>query len=56
LLWWGTVVYLWTALLYIGKAVAVARAIPVNPPTATKAGSAPLPDTVAGNAADRREN
>ncbi|HLS78128.1 MAG TPA: CDP-alcohol phosphatidyltransferase family protein [Nocardia sp.] len=28
LLIWGTVVYLWTGLLYAGKAVAVARAIP----------------------------
>ncbi|MBO0854121.1 MAG: CDP-alcohol phosphatidyltransferase family protein [Nocardia sp.] len=31
LLWWGTVVYVWTGLLYLGKAFAVARAIPVAP-------------------------
>lgn len=31
---WGTVVYVWTGLLYLGKALAVGRAIPVipNPP------------------------
>jgi len=28
LLIWGTAVYLWTGVLYAGKAVAVARAIP----------------------------
>lgn len=31
LLWWGTAVYLWTGLLYLGKVVAVARTIPVVP-------------------------
>ncbi|MET8654308.1 MULTISPECIES: CDP-alcohol phosphatidyltransferase family protein [Nocardia] len=28
---WGTAVYVWTGLLYLGKAVAVARAIPAVP-------------------------
>ncbi|APA99400.1 CDP-alcohol phosphatidyltransferase family protein [Nocardia seriolae] len=28
---WGTVVYVWTGILYLGKAVAVARAIPPVP-------------------------
>src|SRR5690606_31156806 len=28
LLTWGTAVYLWTGLLYFGRAIAVARAIP----------------------------
>jgi CDP-diacylglycerol--glycerol-3-phosphate 3-phosphatidyltransferase len=28
---WGTVVYLWTGILYLGKAIAVARSIPVLP-------------------------
>jgi CDP-diacylglycerol--glycerol-3-phosphate 3-phosphatidyltransferase len=27
---WGTVTYLWTGILYVGKAIAVARAIPVS--------------------------
>ncbi|GAA5049240.1 CDP-alcohol phosphatidyltransferase family protein [Nocardia callitridis] len=31
LLVWGTVAYLWTGLLYVGKAIAVARAIPPVP-------------------------
>lgn len=30
LLIWGTAVYVWTGLLYLGKAVAVARAIPAG--------------------------
>lgn len=29
LLWWGVGAYVWTGLLYLGKAVAVARTIPV---------------------------
>ncbi|MGV9679860.1 CDP-alcohol phosphatidyltransferase family protein [Nocardia sp. NPDC003482] len=34
LLLWGTAAYVWTGLLYVGKAVAVARAIPaVGPPS-----------------------
>ena len=28
-LWWGTAVYVWTGLLYVVKAIAVARAVPV---------------------------
>ncbi|WP_024804679.1 CDP-alcohol phosphatidyltransferase family protein [Nocardia sp. BMG51109] len=31
LLIWGTAVYLWTGVLYLGKAVAVARSIPAVP-------------------------
>lgn len=31
LLIWGTAVYVWTGVLYLGKAVAVARAIPAVP-------------------------
>lgn len=31
LLWWGVAVYVWTGLLYLGKAFAVARTIPVAP-------------------------
>lgn len=31
LLIWGTAVYVWTGVLYTGKAIAVARAIPVRP-------------------------
>jgi CDP-diacylglycerol--glycerol-3-phosphate 3-phosphatidyltransferase/cardiolipin synthase len=31
LLWWGTAVYVWTGLLYLRKAFAVARTIPVAP-------------------------
>lgn len=31
LLWWGTAVYVWTGLLYLWKAFAVARTIPVVP-------------------------
>jgi CDP-diacylglycerol--glycerol-3-phosphate 3-phosphatidyltransferase/cardiolipin synthase len=30
LLVWGTAIYVWTGILYVGKAVAVARAIPVQ--------------------------
>ncbi|MGV9414062.1 CDP-alcohol phosphatidyltransferase family protein [Nocardia sp. NPDC003693] len=28
---WGTAVYVWTGILYVGKAIAVARAIPAAP-------------------------
>ncbi|MGY2062244.1 CDP-alcohol phosphatidyltransferase family protein, partial [Nocardia gipuzkoensis] len=28
---WGTAAYVWTGLLYLGKALAVARAIPAVP-------------------------
>lgn len=31
LLWWGTAAYVWTGLLYLWKAFAVARTIPVVP-------------------------
>jgi CDP-diacylglycerol--glycerol-3-phosphate 3-phosphatidyltransferase/cardiolipin synthase len=39
LLWWGTAVYLWTGLLYLGKAIAVARAIAPVARTATEGSS-----------------
>ncbi|AFU01539.1 CDP-diacylglycerol-glycerol-3-P-3 phosphatidyltransferase [Nocardia brasiliensis ATCC 700358] len=35
LLVWGTAVYVWTGLLYTGKAIAVARAIPAVPHRST---------------------
>jgi CDP-diacylglycerol--glycerol-3-phosphate 3-phosphatidyltransferase/cardiolipin synthase len=50
LLCWGTAVYLWTGMLYLGKAVAVARAVPPGSGEGAKAAAA---DTVTGDAAER---
>ncbi|RMI32394.1 CDP-alcohol phosphatidyltransferase family protein [Nocardia stercoris] len=36
---WGVVVYVWTGLLYLGKAVAVARAVPPGPAKVTPTAS-----------------
>lgn len=36
LLWWGAAVYVWTGILYVGKAVAVARAIPETGPAGAR--------------------
>ena len=47
LLWWGTAVYLWTGMLYLGKAVAVARAVPPASASGTTPATA---DTVTGDA------
>nr|WP_280401638.1 CDP-alcohol phosphatidyltransferase family protein [Nocardia carnea] len=47
LLIWGTAVYVWTGLLYLGRAIAVARAVPPSP---RRRGGAPGGDT---GAADR---
>ncbi|MGI5218254.1 CDP-alcohol phosphatidyltransferase family protein [Nocardia sp. CA-290969] len=47
LLIWGTAVYVWTGLLYLGRAIAVARTVPRSP---HRRGGAPGGDT---GAADR---
>lgn len=46
LLIWGTAVYVWTGLLYLGRAIAVARAVP-RPPA--RPGDAPGRDTGAAD-------
>ncbi len=46
LLIWGTAVYVWTGLLYLGRAIAVARTVPRTPPGP---GGAPGRDTGAAD-------
>jgi cardiolipin synthase (CMP-forming) len=46
LLIWGTAVYVWTGLLYLGRAIAVARTVPPSP---GHAGGAPGRDTGAAD-------
>ncbi|NKY32134.1 CDP-alcohol phosphatidyltransferase family protein [Nocardia speluncae] len=46
LLIWGTAVYVWTGLLYLGRAIAVARTVPRSP---GRPGGAPARDTGAAN-------